>query len=59
MEPRQEKRSEDDIQVLHLSKEIDCVSGRNIDSGVGIRLQGEGRWWVSGSQIFQSKPFPL
>lgn len=33
MKTRQEKRSEDDIQVLHLSKEIDCVSGRNVDSG--------------------------
>ena len=33
MKTRQYKRSEDDIQVLHLPKEIDCVSGRNVDSG--------------------------
>lgn len=59
MKTRQEKRSEDDIKVLHLSKEINCVSGRNVDSGVGIRLQGEGRRWVSGSQSFQSTPFLL
>ena len=43
MEPRQEKRSEDDIQVLHLSKEIDCVSGRNIDSGGRDQVAGRGK----------------